>query len=123
MFKHIRFITYINEIFSGCQETFWEIVSGERTTMVEWNFISNHGLVLVYIAKHPRSTAREIASAVNVTEWTVHKIISELERDGFVKRKREGRRNAYHVNKNARLRHSIIDHVSVRDFLSLLVES
>jgi uncharacterized membrane protein len=88
--------------------------------MVEWNFISNHGLVLVYIAKHPRSTAREIASAVNVTEWTVHKIISELERDGFVKRKREGRGNAYHVNKNAKLRHSIIDHVSVRDFLSLL---
>ncbi|MCF8142354.1 MAG: winged helix-turn-helix domain-containing protein [Deltaproteobacteria bacterium] len=88
--------------------------------MVEWNFISNHGLVLVYIAKHPKSTAREIASAVNVTEWTVHKIISELERDGFVKRKREGRGNAYNVNKNAKLRHRIIDHVSVRDFLSLL---
>ncbi len=88
--------------------------------MVEWNFISNHGLVLIYITKHPRSTAREIASAVNVTEWTVHKIISDLERDGFVKRKREGRCNAYHVNKNTKLRHNIIDHVSVRDFLSLL---
>ncbi|MDQ1335636.1 MAG: hypothetical protein QG552_2586 [Thermodesulfobacteriota bacterium] len=59
--------------------------------MMEWNFISNHGLVFVYIAKHARSTAREIASAVNVTEWTVHKIISELETDGFVNRKREGR--------------------------------
>ena len=88
--------------------------------MVEWNFISNHGLVLVYIAKHPRSTAREIALAVNVTEWTVHKIISQLEKDGFVKRKREGRSNVYHVNKSAKLRHGIIDHVSVRDFLSLL---
>lgn len=88
--------------------------------MVEWNFISNHGLVLVYIAKHPRSTAREIASAVNVTEWTIHKIISELEREGFVRRKKEGRNNVYHVNKNAKLRHSIIDHISVRDFLSLL---
>lgn len=88
--------------------------------MAEWNFISNHGMILIYIAKHPKSTAREIASAVNVTEWTVHKIISELERNGFVKRKKEGRSNAYHVNKNAKLRHSIIDHVSVRDFLSLL---
>jgi uncharacterized membrane protein len=88
--------------------------------MAEWNFISNHGLILVYIAKHPRSTAREIASAVNVTEWTVHKIISELEKDGFVKRKREGRSNAYHINKNNTLRHNIIDHVSVRDFISLL---
>ncbi|MFH1481788.1 MAG: winged helix-turn-helix domain-containing protein [Pseudomonadota bacterium] len=88
--------------------------------MVEWNFISNHGLILVYIARHPRSTAREIASAVKVTEWTVHKIISELEKDGYVKRKKEGRNNAYHVNKNNTLRHNIIDHVSVRDFLSLL---
>ena len=86
----------------------------------KWDFISNHGLVLIYISKHPRSTAREIAAAVNVTEWTVHKIISELEKDGFVKKKKEGRSNAYHVNKNNTLRHNIIDHVSVRDFLSLL---
>jgi predicted transcriptional regulator len=92
----------------------------EGAYMGECNFISNYGLVLIYISKHPRSTAREIASAVNVTEWTVHKIISELERDGFVNRKRVGRRNSYHVNRNNTLRHHIIDHVSVRDFLSLL---
>ena len=50
--------------------------------MPEWTFISNHGLVLTYIAKHPQSTAREIASAIKITEWTVRKIIDALEASG-----------------------------------------
>jgi hypothetical protein len=34
--------------------------------MSEWGFITNHGLVLAVIAKHPRSTPREIGDAVGV---------------------------------------------------------
>ena len=50
--------------------------------MSQWGFLTNHGLVFVFIAKHPESTTRQIATAVKITEWTVHKIIDELGKVG-----------------------------------------
>ncbi len=88
--------------------------------MPEWTFISNYGLVLAYIAQSPRSTAREIALAVNVTEWTVHRIISDLEKEGYIQRKRVGRNNVYAINPHLKLRHEITRHVPVKNFLKLL---
>ena len=91
--------------------------------MAEWTIITNHGLILTHIAKHPRCTTREIASAIKVTEWTVHKIISDLEVTGYVQRQRVGRSNAYQVNPNAKLRHETTSHVLLRDFLQLLSQA
>jgi len=88
--------------------------------MPEWTFITNHGLVLTYIAKHPKSTAREIAVAIKITEWTVHRIIAELEKNGYAQRRRIGRRNVYHVNPDLRLRHETIRDVSLGDLLQVL---
>lgn len=88
--------------------------------MTKWTFLSNHGLVLAFISRHPKSTAREIALEVDVTEWTVHKIISELESEGYIERKRQGRSNVYRINPHLRLRHRIASHVQVRDFLALM---
>ena len=64
--------------------------------MPQWIFITNHGLVLACIARHPQSTARAIASATNLTERTVHKIITELEVEKYIGRRRVGRRNDGH---------------------------
>jgi hypothetical protein len=47
--------------------------------MGEWAFITNHGLVLATIAKHPNLTAREIGDTIGVTERTAHRIIMDLE--------------------------------------------
>lgn len=88
--------------------------------MPEWTFISNHGLVLTYITKHPRSTAREIASAINITEWTVHKIIDGLEAAGYVERQKVGRKNAYRTNSHLHMRHETIRDVRVGDLLKAL---
>jgi predicted transcriptional regulator len=33
----------------------------------EWTFLTNHGRVLVYIAKRPRSTTQEIAREAGIT--------------------------------------------------------
>jgi DNA-binding transcriptional ArsR family regulator len=88
--------------------------------MPGWTFISNHGLVLAYIAKHPRSTAREIASAINITEWTVHKIIADLEAAGYIERQRVGRRNMYRTNPYLSLRHETIRDVRVGGLLKVL---
>ena len=88
--------------------------------MPEWTFISNHGLVLTYIAKHPQSTAREIASSIKSTEWTVRKIIDGLEAAGYIERQKVGRRNVYRIDPNLCLRHEIIRDVRVGDLLKVL---
>ena len=66
--------------------------------MADWSFITNHGLVLASIAKHPRSTAREIGDKVGVTERTAHKIIIDLETAGYITKTRVGRRNKYTIH-------------------------
>jgi len=88
--------------------------------MPEWTFISNHGLVLTCIAKHPQSTAREIASSIKITEWTVRKIIDGLEAAGYIERQKVGRRNVYCIDPNLCLRHEIIRDVRVGDLLKVL---
>ena len=88
--------------------------------MPGWTFISNHGLVLTYIAKHPQSTAREIASAINITEWTVRKIIDDLEAAGYIERRKAGRRNMYRIDPYLYMRHETIRDVRVGDLLKVL---
>ena len=88
--------------------------------MPEWTFITNHGLVLAYVSKHPQSTAREIASTVNITERTIHKIIADLEADGYIERQKVGRNNTYRVNPHLGLRHETTHDVLVGDLLKVL---
>jgi hypothetical protein len=88
--------------------------------MATWTFITNHGLVLGYIARNPRSTARVIAQAVGITERTTHKIIAELEEAGYISRKRVGRQNQYNVNANMTLRHPSHGQMPVGELLNLL---
>ncbi|MFC1901448.1 helix-turn-helix transcriptional regulator [Chloroflexota bacterium] len=63
-----------------------------------WTFITNHGLVMTSIANNPEKTAREIGDDVGVTERTAHKIIMDLERDGFITKNKVGRQNAYRIH-------------------------
>ena len=88
--------------------------------MAKWTFITNHGLVLSYIARNPRSTARVISQAVGITERTTHKIIAELEEAGYISRKKVGRKNQYNINTNLPLRHPSHTEVVVGDLLQLL---
>jgi len=88
--------------------------------MTKWTFITNHGLVLGYIARNPRSTARVIAQSVGITERTTHKIIAELEEAGYISRKKVGRKNQYHINADLPLRHPSHGEVVVGDLLQLL---
>ncbi len=66
--------------------------------MPEFSFITNHGLVLLAIAKRPRSTAREIGDTVGITERATHSIINDLEAAGYITKTRVGRRNEYVVD-------------------------
>lgn len=89
----------------------------------KWTFITNHGLVLSYIYRNPRSTAREIANHVGITERTTHKIISDLEAAGYIQRYRSGRRNVYRVDPRLPLRHHSMQDISVVELLEAIASS
>jgi len=66
--------------------------------MSEWTFVTNHALVLASIAKNPDRTARDIGDDVGVTERTTHKIIMDLERDGYITKTKVGVKNFYRIH-------------------------
>lgn len=73
--------------------------------MGKWTFLTNHALVLLYLAKHPRITARELSISIGITERAVRKIISDLETEGYFEKEKEGRRVRYYVNPKLPFRH------------------
>ena len=72
--------------------------------MSEWTFITNHGSVLASIAKDPEKTAREISGDIGITERTTHKIIVDLEQEGYIERVKVGRQNTYRIHPDVPLR-------------------
>ena len=66
--------------------------------MSDWSFITNHGLVMASIAKNPEKTAREISDDVGITERTTHKLIIDLEQEGYIERVKVGRQNMYRIH-------------------------
>jgi DNA-binding Lrp family transcriptional regulator len=72
--------------------------------MADWTFITNHGFVLASIAKNPELTAREISSDIGITERTAHKIIVDLEKEGYIERVKVGRNNTYRIHPDVPIR-------------------
>ena len=66
--------------------------------MPGWKFLTNHALVLCSIAQQTRITAREISLTIGITEKATRNIINDLETDGYVTKKKEGRRIKYRIN-------------------------
>jgi DNA-binding transcriptional ArsR family regulator len=62
-----------------------------------WSFLSNHGYVLLTIARRPDLRLREIADEVGITPRAVQTIVTDLVEAGYLERRRQGRRNAYRV--------------------------
>lgn len=66
-----------------------------------WALLTNHALVLIHITEHNRSTLREIAGSVGITERAALSILRALEEDAIIARKKDGRRNVYSVDMDA----------------------
>ncbi|WP_307123029.1 helix-turn-helix domain-containing protein [Streptomyces sp. B1I3] len=87
-----------------------------------WTFITNHARVLAAIADDPNARIRDIAAHCRLTERAVQRIISDLERDGYLSHTREGRANTYRIQPDKVLRHPAEAGLSVASLLSLLVQ-
>jgi len=88
--------------------------------MSEWTFLTNHALILSFLARHPRITALEMSGAVGITERATRKIIADLEATGYIKKKKEGRRIRYRINPDLPLRHETQQDAAIGDLLEAL---
>ena len=88
--------------------------------MVSWNFITNHGAVLIIVSQQPKITAREIAQQLGITERAVLKIVADLDNAGYVRRTRQGRTNNYTVNQDLPIPGPILKDIAVGDLLDIL---
>lgn len=88
--------------------------------MPEWTFLTNHALVLSFLAKHPRITARELSNDIGITERAIRKIIADLQADGYIGKKREGRRIKYRINPDLTVRHHTHEETAIGDLLEAL---
>jgi len=88
--------------------------------MPGWKFLTNHALVLCLIAQQSRITAREISSAIGITEKATRNIINDLEADGYITKKREGRRIKYRIDPDMPLRSETQQDKAIGDLLETL---
>jgi predicted DNA-binding transcriptional regulator YafY len=88
--------------------------------MPGWKFVTNHALVLCQIAQRPRITIRELSLEIGITEKTIHRIITDLETDGYITKIREGRRLRYRINPDLRLPDEMLQDKAVGDFLEVI---
>ena len=88
--------------------------------MPGWKFLTNHALVLCLVAQQPRITGREIANTVGITEKATRNIINDLETDGYITKKREGRRIRYRIDPDMPLRHETQQDSSIGNLLEVL---
>ena len=88
--------------------------------MAEWTFLTNHALVLSYLASTLKITARELSTAIGITERAIRKVIADLESAGYISKKKEGRYIRYSINPSMHLRHHTHHEIAVGDFLKAL---
>lgn len=85
-----------------------------------WSLLSNHGHVLVCLARDPHMRMRDIAAAVGITERACYRIVGDLEEGGLVHRERVGRNNRYVIDATAGTRHASLRGVRAADLLSIV---
>jgi predicted ArsR family transcriptional regulator len=88
--------------------------------MGDWTFFSNHGHVLVCLARDSDARLRDVALQVGITERAVQKIVRDLQDEGYLEISKHGRRNRYRINKRKALRHSLQSGCTVGQLLALL---
>jgi hypothetical protein len=84
-------------------------------------FLTNHTRVLVAIAATPGIRLRDIALRLGLTERATHRIVSDLEADGYLTRHKVGARNFYEIHPDQPLDDRQSPGLTIGDLLRLLV--
>jgi DNA-binding MarR family transcriptional regulator len=85
-----------------------------------WTLVSRHGHALLALSKNPDLTIDDLSRVLGVTSRSVVNVLNDLEAEGYLSKTREGRRNRYVINLDAKLRHQTSAGHTVRDLLAAL---
>ena len=91
-----------------------------ETRRHNWTFLTNHAAVLVCIAGNPESRIEDIAATVGISRRAAQMIVGDLVADGYLERRRIGRRNQYRVHADMPLRRKAFRDQDVRGLLALI---
>ncbi len=87
-----------------------------------WTFLTNHSHVLICLARDPDLRLRDLADRVGITERAVQSILRDLETEGYLTRRRIGRRNRYDVHAEHPMRHPVEAGHTVAEMLEVLID-
>ncbi len=96
------------------------VAADEANVKPAWTFLTNHAHVLICITDEPNIRGRDIAARVGITERAAQGIIADLVASGYVRRRREGRRNHYSVDPDGPMRHPLDYGHTVGDIFAAL---
>jgi len=88
--------------------------------MPEWAFLTNHALVPSLISRHARIIGLDLAGELGVTKRAARELVAELHENGYIKKKKEGRRIRYSINPDQPLRQDIHSDIPVGSLLETL---
>lgn len=88
--------------------------------MSRWQLLSNHGRVLVSVARDPGLRLRDIAQICDITERSAHRIVSELCDEGYLIRRRNGSRNHYEIKPDVPIHDPLLGEHWVGEILAVL---
>jgi DNA-binding MarR family transcriptional regulator len=95
----------------------------QRPSGQKWTLLSNHGHVLVAIARHPDARVNDLATAVGITPRATLAILRDLESAGYLTRTRVGRRNEYSIDTHQHFRHPANADHEIGELLRVLTET
>ncbi len=81
------------------------VAAPEGTPSRSWTLLTNHGRLLLLIARNTDARLRDLAAEAGITERAAQTIVGDLEAAGYVTRIREGRRNTYVLHPGQPFRH------------------
>jgi len=88
--------------------------------MSNWTIFSNHGHVLVCLARDSEARLRDVAADVGLTERAVQKIVRDLQDGGMISVSKHGRRNHYRIDSKQNLRHDLEAHCTLGALTALI---
>ena len=93
--------------------------AGGNGSTRNWTFLTNHGHVLIRLSLDPEARIRDIAADVGITERAAQAILADLERDGYVTKIKQGRRNRYEIHHEQGFRHPAESQHPISDLLRI----
>jgi predicted transcriptional regulator of viral defense system len=91
-----------------------------RSMNQDVTLLSEHAQVLLYISNHPEATVCEIAKVLRTSERQLYRLLSELQRAGYLTRVKDGRRNRYLLKTDVPLQEGSAGQVTLSEFLAFL---